>query len=185
VRAVLQSIEGEFRRYKMLAEAAMHQLSDEELLLEEPGAASSVATIAAHVAGSLRSRFTAFLTEDGEKPWRDRESEFQRRRTRPELEREWEEGWSLLFGTLTHLEDQNLRQTVTIRKQPLAVVEALHRALAHASYHVGQIVFVAKRLKGGGWSYLSIPPGTSEEYNRSPTMEKPPPPQDAAPRPRG
>ena len=160
----MESIEAEYRRYRSTAEAAIDQLSDEELIAIPAGTASSVATIAWHVGGNLRSRFTDFLTTDGEKPWRDRESEFlARRSTRTELLEFWNDGWRILEQSLGALADANLVDTVTIRGEELAVIQALHRSLSHTAYHVGQIVHRAKELRGEDWTYLSIPPGGSSE----------------------
>jgi hypothetical protein len=119
------------------------------------------------------SRFTEFLTSDGEKPWRQREEEFRARTvTRSELLSKWNEGWDVLLATLTTLSDEVLHDTVTIRGQHLLVHEALHRSLAHLSYHVGQIVYVAKSMRGKDWKYLSIPPGKSDAYNQAPKFER-------------
>jgi len=164
-RALIASIEGEYRRYKALGENAINQLPDAQLA-EAAGASNSIATIVWHVAGNLASRFTDFLTSDGEKPWRDRDSEFLARHVnRAELQTKWEGGWRVLFATLSALSDADLAKTVTIRGQPHTVAEALHRSLAHTSYHVGQIVFVAKALRGADWRYLSIPPGQSSSIH--------------------
>lgn len=170
---VLGSIRGEFRRTKALADAAMVQLSDGELVQPGPGGGNSVVVVAWHVGGNLASRFTDFLTSDGEKPWRDRESEFERREpTRQELTDHWERGWGVLFQALSELEGAHLGRTVTIRGTELLVHEALHRALAHVSYHVGEIVYAAKALRGTDWEYLSVPPGGTDAYNRNPTSER-------------
>jgi uncharacterized damage-inducible protein DinB len=161
------SIRAEFLRYKTLAEKALAQVSDAELSASTGDAASSLATICWHISGNLTSRFTDFLTEDGEKPWRHRDEEFEARAvTHAELDAKWAMGWTALMRTLDALGDDDLDKTVLIRGQQLSVTEALHRALAHTSYHVGQIVYVAKALRGKTWSYLSIPPGQSDEYNR-------------------
>ncbi len=162
MRTFMESIEAEYRRYRTTAEAAMDQLSDEELIAVPAGAANSVATIAWHVGGNLRSRFTEFLTTNGEKPWRDRESEFlARASSRTELLEFWNGGWDVLINSLGDLADANLVDTVTIRGDGLSVIQALHRSLAHTAYHVGQIVHRAKELRGDDWTYLSIPPGGS------------------------
>lgn len=172
-RRIVASIEAEFRRRKTLAEGAINQLDEAQLAELAPGGGNSVATIVWHVAGNLQSRFTDFLTSDGEKPWRERESEFTPRRvTHAALYEKWDAGWAVLFGALEGLDDARLDATVTIRGQALAVHEALFRSLAHASYHVGQIVLLARALRGDGWRFLSIPPGESEAYNRDPTYEK-------------
>lgn len=175
MRTVVASIEGEFRRYRTLAEKAMAQLDEAGLARRFSGTDNSIGTIAWHVGGNLRSRFTDFLTTDGEKPWRDRDSEFAERTvSKDELLAHWNRGWDVLMATLASLSDDDLAKTVTIRETPLSVLEALHRSLAHCAYHAGQIVFVAKSLRGGEWNYLSIPPGQSAEYAKHPTLEKPP-----------
>jgi uncharacterized damage-inducible protein DinB len=166
MRVMIDAFRGEYARYKRTGEGALNQLSDDELSLPPPGAGNSVAAIVWHISGNLASRFTDFLTSDGEKPWRDRESEFVRRAvTRAELTETWEKGWSILFGALDALCDEQLDDVVTIRSQPLTVREALVRSLSHASSHVGQIVFLAKSIRGERWRYLSIPPGQSAAYN--------------------
>ena len=167
--SVIESITGEFRRYKALAEAALAQLTDEQIVAPAPGGGNSTATVCWHVAGNLRSRFTDFLTSDGEKPWRNREDEFQTRTvTQAQLLVHWEAGWSALFATLAGLRDADLDRSVTIRGQSLRVDEALHRSLAHTSYHVGQLVYAARALRGGAWRFLSIPPGQSAAFNAAP-----------------
>jgi hypothetical protein len=171
-RAILASIEAEYHRYRSLADEAMAQLDGDQLNARLGESDNSIATIVAHMAGNLRSRFTDFLSSDGEKPWRDRDREFvPGEATRNELLRTWDEGWRTLFGALGELSDADLERTITIRGLPLTVLDALHRSLAHASYHVGQIVFVAKSLRGDRWRYLSIPPGQSEAYRKNPALE--------------
>lgn len=175
IRALLSSLESEYRRYKELGERAFGQIDPPQLSRPASAEGNSVAVIVWHVAGNLKSRFTDFLTTDGEKPWRDRESEFAARNVGPgEVRAQWEDGWSVLFDALAGLSDADLPRTVRIRGQDLSVAEALHRSLAHASYHVGQIVLLARTLRGGEWRFLSIPPGRSEEYNRNPRHEKGP-----------
>ena len=169
---LIESIRDEYHRYKALAEAAIDQLDDAELSMAGAEGGNSLAVICWHVAGNLRSRFTDFLTSDGEKPWREREEEFQARTvSRSELLEVWRSGWVPLLGTLAELADGDLQRIVTIRGQRLAVHEALHRSLAHVAYHVGQIVYVAKSIRGNRWRYLSIPPGGSDAYNHSPQFE--------------
>ena len=175
MRLVLGSIEAEYRRYKALGEAAIAQLEDGELGTSGEGEGSSVTVIVWHLAGNLTSRFTDFLSTDGEKSWRHRDEEFaDRTATRDELLHKWEHGWTVLFEALAGLGDEHLTQQVAIRGQPLAVHEALHRSLAHTSYHVGgKIVYLAKSLRGDAWRSLSIPPGASAAYNQKPTFERP------------
>jgi hypothetical protein len=174
MRTVIASIEGEYQRYKKLAEASFGQLTAEQLSQVAGDSDNSAATIAWHVGGNLKSRFTDFLDSDGEKPWRDRETEFLPRHvTHAELLAFWEQGWQALHTALAALTDTDLARTVKIRNQPLSVMEALHRSLTHTSYHVGQIVFVAKTLRGPNWQSLSIPPGNSAKYAKRPTLERP------------
>ena len=173
MRDVVASIESEYRRYKGLGEGVLRQIPDDRLS-ETPGpTSSSLATLVWHISGNLRSRFTDFLTSDGEKPWRHRETEFEARDVpRVELVDKWEEGWSVLFEALSPLQDSDLGRTVRIRGVEFRVHEALHRSLAHTAYHVGQMTYLGKMIRGDAWEYLSIPPGGSDAYNRNPTMER-------------
>lgn len=165
MRDLVESIRGEYARYKALGEGAAAQVEEQELSLPGPNGGSSLAIICWHLAGNLRSRFTDFMTSDGEKPWRNREEEFDERAvSRAEFVARWEEGWAVLFSALDGLTDADLHGTVTIRGQALKVHEALHRSLAHAAYHVGQMVYVAKVLRGERWRSLSIPRGQSASY---------------------
>jgi uncharacterized damage-inducible protein DinB len=171
-RPIIASIEQEYRRYKSLAEGAMGQLSEAELCRPVPEGSNSIATLVWHMSGNLESRFTDFLSTDGEKPWRRREEEFAARTvSRDELMDKWSRGWRVLNASLERLSDADLQRQVRIRNVPLTVHEAMHRSLAHASYHVGQIVYLARSLRGSGWEFMSIAPGTSEEYNRDQTRE--------------
>jgi hypothetical protein len=170
----LDSIRAEYQRYQALAERALDQVPEPSLSAPGLGGGNSLTVIAWHLAGNLRSRFTAFLTEDGEKPWRNREDEFASRVvSREELRAHWQAGWAALHEALETLTDADLPRTVTIRAQPLQVHDALHRSLAHVSYHVGQLVYLAHAHRGGAWEYLSIPPGGSAAYNAAPTHETP------------
>jgi hypothetical protein len=175
MRQLITSIEGEFRRYKKLGDETMAQLHDAELAESGPGGGNSIAILVAHLAGNLKSRFTDFLTSDGEKPWRYRDEEFQPQPgvTREELLEKWEEGWTTLFKTLDTLSDEDLFKTVIIRGERFSAHEALHRLLAHASYHVGQMVYLGKMFRSSGWKCLSIPLGKSEEFNQNPKGQRP------------
>ena len=174
MRDYVQSIEAEYQRYKALGEAAIAQLSEEQLAVPAPGGGNSIAAIVWHVAGNLESRFTDFRTSDGEKPWRNRDEEFEARTvSHAELREKWERGWRALFDALDALTDADLHASVIIRRQPLRIDEALHRSLAHTTYHVGQIVFLAKQFRSEQWNCLSIPLGQSREYNQAPRNEKP------------
>ena len=156
---IIGSIRAEYLRYKKLAEGAIAQLDDAQLTASTgPATANSIAVICWHVSGNLRSRFTDFLTSDGEKPWRNREEEFDDRTVpRRDLLEKWEQGWAVLLAALDRLDDSQLERTVTIRNEAMPVHAALHRSLAHVSYHVGQIVYLAKAMCGDRWTSLSIP----------------------------
>jgi hypothetical protein len=128
-----------------------------------------------HLSGNLKSRFTDFLTADGEKPWRKRDEEFESRSvTAAELFLKWDEGWAALFHSLESMSDEDLSRSVVIRGESFKAHEALHRLMAHAAYHVGQIVYLAKSFRGSEWKSLSIPLGMSEQYNLNPTSQRPP-----------
>jgi hypothetical protein len=155
------------RQYKKLAEAAMAQLSDEQLLTVVDPESNSVAIIVKHMAGNMRSRWTDFLTTDGEKPDRNRDTEFEAPpATRAELMALWENGWNCVFTALEPLTDADLGRTVTIRGEAHSVMQAINRQVAHYPYHVGQIIFLAKHLKSTEWKPLSVPRRQSAEYNR-------------------
>jgi uncharacterized damage-inducible protein DinB len=156
-----------FRYYKKLAESAMEQLSDEQLFTALDEEMNSVAIIAKHMAGNMRSRWTDFLTSDGEKPDRNRDTEFVAPpSTRAELLRIWSDGWDRVFHALEALCDSDLEREVFIRNEPHSVMQAINRQIAHYSYHCGQIVFLAKHLKGSDWKNLSVPRNRSAEFNR-------------------
>ena len=172
-RITIDAIAAEYRRYQGLGEGAMSQMSDAELVAPAPGDANSAATIVWHLAGNFQSRFTDFLTSDGEKPWRKRDEEFDlRMASRAEILRRWNEGWTVLFATLAGLDDTQLDRSVSIRAQPLSVREALLRSVTHTSYHVGQMVLLARGCRGAAWKSLSIPRGQSQAYNQAPTRER-------------
>ncbi|MDX1492923.1 MAG: DUF1572 family protein [Longimicrobiales bacterium] len=172
-RAIVSSIAGEYRRYRSLGERTMDQLSDAQLQARPSGESNSIATLVWHLSGNLASRFTDFLTTDGEKPWREREDEFAvREATREELDAKWREGWNVVMAALAGLDDEDLSRTVTIRGVEHSVAEALHRSLAHTAYHVGQMTYQGKVLAGGDWNWLSIAPGATAEYNENPDREK-------------
>jgi hypothetical protein len=154
------------RGHKRLADAAIAQLSEEQFFAAPDPESNSVAIIVKHLAGSMRSRFTDFLTSDGEKPDRNRDQEFiSSDSAREELLRSWEQNWQLVFETLNSLQPDDLERTVTIRGEPHSVLRAIHRQVAHYAYHVGQIVFLAKHWKGAEWKTLSVPKGQSEQVN--------------------
>ena len=172
--AVIESIRGEYARYKKLAESAMAQVDEAQLSAAPSAESNSIAMVCWHVSGNLKSRFTDFLTSDGEKPWRHRDEEFDTRTvSRPDLLAKWEDGWKALFTALDGLSDDVLAKEVTIRGHSASVLEALHRSLAHTTYHVGQIVYLAKESAGTRWTSLSIPKGQSAAFSQNPTGQKP------------
>ncbi len=164
----LEQVGRELRSYRRTAEKALAQVDDEALFRQIDPGSNSLAVIARHVGGNLRSRFTDFLTTDGEKPDRHRDGEFENPASRAELMGGWQAGWAALEGTLQALTAADLARTVTIRDEPHTVVRALLRALAHVSLHVGQIVFLAKHLAGPAWQTLSIPRGQSQGWKPAP-----------------
>jgi Protein of unknown function (DUF1572) len=154
------------RFYKKLGDRAMAQVSDEGLAAALDVESNSIAVIVKHLAGNMRSRWTDFLTSDGEKPDRDRDSEFEAPpKTREELLAMWESGWRLAFDSLAPLTDADLSRTIYIRGEAHSVTQAIHRQVAHYAYHVGQIVFLAKHFAGPDWNALTIPRRKSAEYN--------------------
>jgi len=155
-----------FRHYKRLAERAMAQASDEKLFTVLDGESNSIAIVVKHLAGNMRSRWTDFLTSDGEKPDRNRDAEFEDApATREALTAMWEAGWACLFAALEPLTDANLGRTVTIRGEAHSVMQAINRQVAHYSYHCGQIVLLAKHLCHEKWTALTVPRGKSAEFN--------------------
>jgi uncharacterized damage-inducible protein DinB len=155
-----------FRQYKTLAERAIAQLSDEQLIQMLDPEMNSIALIVKHMAGNMQSRWTDFLTSDGEKPWRNRDSEFtDPPRTRQELLDMWNAGWQRLFSALEPLSDHDLGRTVMIRGEAHSVMQAINRQIAHYSYHCGQIVFLAKHLRSEQWKSLSVPRGKSADFS--------------------
>ena len=156
-----------FRYYKKLAESAMAQVADEQLFAAPDGETNSIAITVKHMAGNMRSRWTDFLTTDGEKPSRDRDSEFvEPPATRAALLAVWEDGWSRVFGALEPLSETDLGRTVTIRGEAHSVMQAINRQVAHYAYHVGQIVALAKHFGRERWQSLTIPRNRSAEFNQ-------------------
>lgn len=155
-----------FRRYKKLAEKALEQVSDAEFFKAIDEESNSIAAIAKHIGGNLRSHWTDFLTSDGEKPDRNRDSEFiTETDTRESLMRFWEEGWNALFETIESLKTEDLGKTVQIRGEGFTVVKAIIRAMTHTASHVGQITFLAKHLRLADWKTLSVPKNKPAKYN--------------------
>ena len=156
-----------FGYYKKLAERAMEQVSEEDLFAVLDAEANSIAIIVKHMTGNMRSRWTDFLTSDGEKPDRNRDSEFvDPPATLEALMADWEDGWARVFGAIEPLTDADLARTITIRGEPHSVMQAINRQLAHYSHHVGQIVLLAKHFASDRWQSLSVPRNRSAEFNR-------------------
>ncbi|UYQ91087.1 DUF1572 domain-containing protein [Chitinophaga horti] len=163
----LESVTKRFLTYKTLGEKTFEQLSDEQLCWEPPGYPNSIYVIVKHVSGNMCSRFTDFLTTDGEKPGRQRDEEFKPGiASRAEIIGLWDKGWDVLLNTLRSLTDEDLAKTVTIRGEPHSVIDAINRQLGHYPYHVGQIVYLGKIMQQENWRSLSIPVGQSEQFNK-------------------
>ena len=156
-----------FRFYKKMAEGAMEQVSDQHLFQVLDEEMNSIAIIVKHIAGNMRSRWSDFLNSDGEKPDRNRDSEFMEPpETREALMKIWNRGWDTVFQALEPLKDSDLDRTVYIRSEPHSVTQAINRQLSHYAYHIGQIVFLAKHFKSSTWKTLSVPRNKSAEFNR-------------------
>ena len=162
----LDSVKRQFEYYKSLGEKTIAQVPAEKLSWQYNDDSNSIATIVKHLHGNMMSRWTDFLTTDGEKEWRQRDSEFENDITSKEPVLEiWNEGWACLFKALNDLKEDDLAKTIYIRNQGHSVMEAINRQLAHYPYHVGQIVFLGKMISGSNWVSLSIPKGDSKTYN--------------------
>ncbi|MCC2546949.1 DUF1572 domain-containing protein [Hymenobacter sp. BT175] len=162
----LISVRKQFAYYQQLGEKTFAQLSDEALFWQYNAESNSIATIVQHMAGNMLSRWSDFLTSDGEKEWRNREAEFEPViQSRAELLDRWQDGWQCLYAALDALNETNWHSTIFIRNQGHSVVEAINRQLAHYPYHVGQIVFIGKMAQDADWTSLSIPRGNSQQYN--------------------
>src|ERR1700756_743451 len=166
--AYLDEVRRNFRGYKRLAEATLAQLGVDEFFYTPDPESNSVAVIIKHISGNLRSRFTDFLTTDGEKPDRNRDQEFEitPATTRADVMRWWEDGWARVFAAIEALKPEDVMRTVTIRGEPHSVLQAINRQIAHYAQHTGQIVFLAKHFRSSEWKTLSIPRGKSEEFKR-------------------
>jgi len=172
--AYLADAKREFQRLRSLAERAAEQIDDRAFFDPIDEDANSVAIIMKHIAGNLRSRWTEFLTTDGEKPTRRRDEEFVvfEDETRDGIMASWSDGWAILFDALDSVDPERLDASVTIRGEPHKVIQAIGRQLTHYAYHVGQIVFLARHFAGTSWESLSIPRGGSEAFNRAPRRYK-------------
>jgi hypothetical protein len=164
----LESVKKQMFYYKTIAEKAINQLEEAQLFVTFNSDSNSIAVISKHMAGNMLSRWTDFLTSDGEKTWRERDLEFEDTiSNKKELLEQWNKGWNCFFNAIDSIQPENLTQIIYIRNEGHTVTDALNRQLCHYSYHVGQIVFVAKMLKNDEWESLSIPKNKSLDYNSS------------------
>jgi hypothetical protein len=170
----IEEIGRQLRGHKRMGEGAMAQLRDEDFFVALDPESNSVAVLVKHIAGNMHSRFTDFLTTDGEKPdrFRDREFEITPATTRAEVMKWWEDGWAILLTTIESLKPEDVMKTVTIRGEAHSVLQAINRQIAHYAQHIGQIVFLAKHLRSNEWKTLSIPRGKSEEFKTVVPKEK-------------
>jgi hypothetical protein len=170
----LSSCIARIRYYKQLADQSFAQLNDEDFQYRTSDVDNSIAVIIQHMSGNMCSRFTDFLTSDGEKAWRQRDLEFEERGlSRTELMELWEKGWSCFLGALGSLTEADLDREVAIRGEKLRVMDAIIRQMAHYPYHIGQIVHIARQIRGIDWQSLSIPRGGSQSYNNEPGRKDP------------
>jgi hypothetical protein len=170
----LQTAIRRLKYYKDLAEKSFEQLGDADFHYQFNEESNSIAIIIQHMAGNMLSRWTNFLTEDGEKPWRQRDDEFAiHAYNKEELIAIWEKGWKCVLDTLAALKEDDLLKTVTIRQESLTVTDAINRQLAHYPYHVGQIAYIGRMVKGPEWKSLSIPKGGSANYNQGNAIKDP------------
>jgi len=178
-RAILDDAQNVFRTYKRLADRALEQVDDASFVRTIDDESNSLALIVKHISGNLRSRWTDFLTSDGEKPARRRDQEFEQRDadSRASLMKAWEDGWQHVFDSIGSLREDEILAIVTIRGEPHTVVQAINRSLAHTASHVGQIIFLAKHLQSSAWQTLSIPRGKSDEYLARPAAAGKPAPK--------
>lgn len=170
----LQTAVRRLKYYKDLGDKTFEQLNEWDFHYQPNDESNSIAVIIQHMAGNMLSRWTNFLTEDGEKEWRKRDEEFEiHTYTKQQLLELWEKGWQCFFDALESLKKKDLKKTVHIRKEPLTVIDAINRQLAHYPYHVGQIIFLARIIKNKSWKNLSIPRGDSQQYNNATDIKDP------------
>jgi len=163
----LDSVKKYFHQQKSLGDKTIEQLDENQICWQYNENSNSIAIIVQHLWGNMLSRWTNFLTEDGEKKWRDRDSEFEPViKTKEELKQKWEAGWQCVFSALDSLTEKDIDKTIFIRKEPQTVIDAISRQLAHYSNHVGQIVYVGKMILNEQWDSLSIPKGNSKDFNK-------------------
>ncbi|MBW8349235.1 DUF1572 domain-containing protein [Bacillus sp. IITD106] len=164
---------GQFRHFKERAEKGIQQLSEEELHWKPSEESNSISVIIKHLSGNMHSRWVDFLTTDGEKPYRERDLEFvDDNESKEYLMQIWEDGWKLLFNSIENLKTDDLNKTVTLRQQPLSVLQAIQTEVAHISYHLGQILYIGKQIKDKEWTILSIPKNGSKQYNQKISAKK-------------
>jgi len=169
----LQSVIKRMKSYKDLGDKTFVQLEEKDFHFQPNEASNSIAIIIQHLAGNMLSRFTNFLTEDGEKEWRQRDAEFDEQQlSKEKLIEHWEKGWQVVFGALQSLTENDLLKTIYIRSEALSVVDAINRQLAHYPHHVGQIVYIGKIIKNDQWKSLSIPKNQSAVFNRQMNEKK-------------
>ena len=170
----LQTAIRRLKYYKDLGDKTFEQLNEWDFHYQPNDESNSIAVIIQHMAGNMLSRWTNFLTEDGEKEWRQRDDEFEvHTYNKQQLLELWEKGWACFFTAVEALKKKDLKKTITIRKEPLTVIDAINRQLAHYPYHVGQIIFLAKIIKNKNWKNLSIPKGDSQTYNSAADVKDP------------
>lgn len=163
----LQSVSSRFKSYKQLGDKTFQQLAPGEFHFTPNEASNSIAVIIHHMSGNMLSRWTNFLTEDGEKPWRQRDEEFEANSfSKDELLAMWEKGWACLFNAIDELKDEDLLKSIHIRNEPLVAIDAINRQLAHYASHVGQLMYIGKLIKNTAWKTLSIEKGKSREFNQ-------------------
>ena len=170
----LSTIISRLKYYKDLAERTFSQLEEKDFHFIPAEESNSISVIIQHMSGNMVSRFTNFLTEDGEKEWRHRDTEFfENSYSYKELLEVWEKGWTCFFDALNNLKEDDLIKTIYIRKEPISVIDAINRQLAHHSYHIGQIVYLGRLIKKDKWVSLSIPKGQSDNFNKSNSIKDP------------
>lgn len=173
-KGYLDTVIKRLQYYKSLGDKTFTQMEEVDFYYQPNEASNSVAIIIQHMYGNMLSRWTNFLTEDGEKEWRERDKEFEvQSYSKEQLLELWEKGWACFLGTLSSLKKKHLKKLVTIRNEKLSVVDAINRQVAHYSYHIGQIVYVARMIKNENWKSLSIPKGASDDYNKTEGIKDP------------
>lgn len=169
----LDSIKKRFLTYKVLGDKTLERLDEQQLNWQPDEYSNSIYQIIKHVSGNMLSRWTDFLTSDGEKPWRNRDTEFEDgHASKTDITALWEKGWNCMLQTFDSLQPTDLEKTITIRSEPLIVIDAINRQLAHIPHHVGQIVYIGKMLLKDKWESLSIPKGGSDAFNQQMTKNK-------------